>query len=1048
MLNLHRVIHIADIHIRNYKRHEEYEIVFNRLYDYCRETVSKHKNTLIYVAGDIVHAKTDMSPELVEMTRNFLLNLSKIATTFFIAGNHDCNLNNKDRMDSLTPIFNTFNNNNNLFYFKETGVYPMGNVDFVVNSVFDTTKNFIKASDLEDNGRKKIVLYHGAINAAETDTGMKLHNTDVTIDLFEGFDYGFFGDIHRFQYLDSNKRFAYPGSLIQQNFGEDLKHGVIEWDLTKGTSKFVEIKNDFAYHTLEVEDGKIKDLPKEFSKNNYVRLRSINTSNSDIHKVITEIKSLANVLDVKVQRVGSSSDNNTSSQNKLGDIRDIAYQNTLITNYIKTNNLPADSKLLERIYEINRNVNKQVDDSDVVRNLVWTPNYFKFDNMFSYGEGNVVNFDSMNGVYGLFAPNASGKSSVLDAFMYCIFDKCSRTYRAIQVMNNKKENFKCTLSFNIGERNYFIERVATKDKKGAVKVVVNFWYLDGDNKVSLNGEDRDDTNRIIRKYLGTYDDFILTAMSVQGNNTNFVDKAQRERKDLLAQFLDLELFEELHTIANDDSKGVSTLIKEFSKQDYSTKILSAEAKRDEANTILFNLNSEKSDVIEKIEGFSNTIRENENKLIQIDSNLSPNSLQTLLEKEISIDRKIDETIRGMKSLEYELKGANESLDRYTLILSEFNKEDLLERRKMVDEIRLKLSKNESDLRNIKLQIQHCEDKVDNLKNHQYDPKCKFCVGNVFVQDAKKAESNLVGLNKDKNDLLAEIESLEKEFKKNSNVYTELDRLQKSENDQHFYQKTVFNLEKNIYSNKETLKGFEDDLVNVQNRIIKFKENEESIKTNSLLMEIIEDSKNSKSMFTKELKQVETKIIDYSGDIKVQERIINDCNESIQKLKELETEYLAYDYYLKCVNRNGIPYALIGDALPKIQAETNNILSQIVDFQVIFETDGKSINTYIVYDDDNFWPLELTSGMEKFISSIAIRAALINVCSLPRPNFIAIDEGLGTLDSGVLASFSMFLEYLKTQFDFIILISHIDVVRDMVDNQIEIKKENGFSKIEG
>jgi DNA repair exonuclease SbcCD ATPase subunit len=41
---------------------------------------------------------------------------------------------------------------------------------------------------------------------------------------------------------------------------------------------------------------------------------------------------------------------------------------------------------------------------------------------------------------------------------------------------------------------------------------------------------------------------------------------------------------------------------------------------------------------------------------------------------------------------------------------------------------------------------------------------------------------------------------------------------------------------------------------------------------------------------------------------------------------------------------------------------------------------------------------------------------------------------------------MFLEYLKTQFDFVILISHIDVVRDMVDSQIEIKKENGFSKI--
>ena len=43
-------------------------------------------------------------------------------------------------------------------------------------------------------------------------------------------------------------------------------------------------------------------------------------------------------------------------------------------------------------------------------------------------------------------------------------------------------------------------------------------------------------------------------------------------------------------------------------------------------------------------------------------------------------------------------------------------------------------------------------------------------------------------------------------------------------------------------------------------------------------------------------------------------------------------------------------------------------------------------------------LELTSGMEKFISSLAIRVALINVSNLPRPNFLAIDEGFGTLDS--------------------------------------------------
>jgi DNA repair exonuclease SbcCD ATPase subunit len=52
-----------------------------------------------------------------------------------------------------------------------------------------------------------------------------------------------------------------------------------------------------------------------------------------------------------------------------------------------------------------------------------------------------------------------------------------------------------------------------------------------------------------------------------------------------------------------------------------------------------------------------------------------------------------------------------------------------------------------------------------------------------------------------------------------------------------------------------------------------------------------------------------------------------------------------------------------------------------------------------------------------------------------------------MDPNVLTNFSLFLEYLKTQFDFVILISHIDIVKDIVDNQIEIKKENGYSKID-
>ena len=86
-------------------------------------------------------------------------------------------------------------------------------------------------------------------------------------------------------------------------------------------------------------------------------------------------------------------------------------------------------------------------------------------------------------------------------------------------------------------------------------------------------------------------------------------------------------------------------------------------------------------------------------------------------------------------------------------------------------------------------------------------------------------------------------------------------------------------------------------------------------------------------------------------------------------------------------------------------------------------------------------------MEKFISSLAIRTSLINVSNLPRPNFLAIDEGFGVLDSDNLNSMFLLFDYLKSQFGFLMCISHIEAMRDIVDKLIEIKKVNGYSEID-
>ena len=182
-----------------------------------------------------------------------------------------------------------------------------------------------------------------------------------------------------------------------------------------------------------------------------------------------------------------------------------------------------------------------------------------------------------------------------------------------------------------------------------------------------------------------------------------------------------------------------------------------------------------------------------------------------------------------------------------------------------------------------------------------------------------------------------------------------------------------------------------------------------------------------------------------AEIKVLDNKRKNILDNIDKVADLEDKYEAYQYYLDAVKRDGVPYDLITKALPTIEDEVNNILSQLVDFSMTFEMDGKNINNYIVYDD-NIWPLELSSGMEKFISSLAIRVGLINVSSLPRSNFLAIDEGFGTMDSDNLNSIYNLFQYLKSQFQFAMIVSHIDSMRDTVDTLLEVKKENGFSNI--
>lgn len=211
---IRKIYHISDVHIRNLKRHKEYKIVFERTANAIKSSISN--GDIIFLGGDIVHAKTDMTPELVQSVQEFFKIFADIAPTILITGNHDCNLNNKSRLDALTPIVNALNHPN-LYYFKDSGVYHVADKHFVVMSVFDKPKDFIKANQFDAD--YKIALHHGAVDTAVTDIGFQLVNDNVNVKTFEGYDLTLLGDIHK------------PAQTLQEYSYEELEIDVTELDV-------------------------------------------------------------------------------------------------------------------------------------------------------------------------------------------------------------------------------------------------------------------------------------------------------------------------------------------------------------------------------------------------------------------------------------------------------------------------------------------------------------------------------------------------------------------------------------------------------------------------------------------------------------------------------------------------------------------------------------------------------------------------------------------------------------------------------------------------
>jgi len=1025
--------HIADTHIRNLRYHTEYRSIFKQLYN----SIKEEKVDYIIHCGDIAHTKTQISPEFVDMCSEFLSSLADIAPTYIILGNHDGNLKNSGRLDAISPIVEALEHPNLHLLKNSCEVYLRDGFALNVLSVFDEDN----WQDPTNYDNVNIALYHGSISNCQTDSGWVMESGENEIEIFEEFDYAFLGDIHKAQSLDRQGRIRYPGSTVQQNFGEENDKGILIWDIQDGknfTTKQIIFSNPKPFVTVELESGKLPDI--EVPKGSRLRLASTES--------IT-LENMKRAIDIAKHRYSPESltflNRNVHSRGDIeevvdnirhDDLRNIVVQRKLIKDFLEGYEL--DDALLRKILDLNDKYNQKAEENEEVqRNVNWKLQSLVFDNLFNYGEGNTINFNKVNGIVGIFGKNFSGKSSVIDSLLYTMFNTTSKNERkSVNVINHNKNCAlgKIELMTSNGERwvvNRTLEKHIRKSKgkeivEARTSVEFNSYY--GKTVENHNGETRAETDKIIRSKFGTVDDFLLTSMSSQLDSLSFIREGSTKRKEIFAKFLDLELFDKKFKYAKQDASDLKGAVKRLEGKDFSSEI-------DEVSSDLEDTHVEHEELLEgkkRSEQLVLSIKDEIAAIKQkidnvpaepIDINSVLNDLQFI---DSSINKHIDESI----VLSDKLVALGDLIEQINQFLTRLDMSVLTQKKEEADDLQTKIV-------NLNREMEHIEKKVSSLDDPEFLRGCK-CLREAeqALADKSTIESEISGLEHRRLSLAPEeVEGKIKKYevlkKKRDSSVTEKNRIELS-----------------IERSKNSISSMKTKRVRLEAQKQKYEDNKEAIENlDKLLKEKTNLEQNDLGKANSTDKDIDNKIRLIIKKIGSLEQRTETLKEQQEELEDLRKEYSAYDLYLKCMHSNGIAYDIIKKKLPVINEEISKFLVNIVDFGVFFEDDGKRLNIYIQHSSQDARPLEMGSGAEKTIAAMAIRLAMLSVSNLPKGDIFILDEPGTALDEENMEGFTRILNMIKSHFKTVLLISHLEALKDCVDMQIIIEQKDGHAFVD-
>jgi DNA repair exonuclease SbcCD ATPase subunit len=756
-----------------------------------------------------------------------------------------------------------------------------------------------------------------------------------------------------------------------------------------------------------------EDTPENFTQE---RIKSVKSYfqkkyNSQNVNVLTKVK----LVEKKDESIDVSA-----------NILDTNYQSELLKDFLKSKGYDSN---LDEVLNIDKSVqNKLIQDNPEVTTFKkWYIRNVEFSNFLCFGENQKINYDKQNGITVIESnpPNFGGKTTaVVDLLLFLFFNQTTKTSKAEEIFNRftTKDKVNVTGEITIDGEDYIIsrniERKKSKSGEWNVKTELDFFKKMSDGSLqNFTGEQRRETENFIKSSIGTVEDFLMTILTTASNLEDLLETKPTARGQILGKFLGLEVLRKKEEIAKE-------FYSNFSKKMYSN-VYNRETLKNE-------IDQGKIDISEleiKIVDCNQKIQEADDRLKK-----GTDYKEDLINKKYTdIDQQI--LILNPDDLANQVKDLQGKIESTTKLMNEVKVVEPSEYYHEEDHDQIKSSYDTAYKKN--LQIENKINELNELKSSVSDGiKCEHCgieLMNAAITQSKLSElDNLLTQNKSQKDLLDHLKTQEQSF---TQLKKEFDEYEKNKLIREKYEVSVESFELKKQQVEDKISKYNKD----QEKILKNKQIDEQILKAKLRIDQIQQEKNS-------LIQDKTKS---ELSIKSIREKIDKNNDLISKIIEESEKEKIYKIYLECFGKNGISKLILKTMLPHINFELERLLQDSAMFKLdIRVSDKNEVEFWMIDNNTGIEKLMVSgSGYERTIASLALRAVLSKVCSLPKPNIIVMDEIFGKISNENLDMVGEFFGKIKDYFEKIFVVTHNPLVSQWANNTIKIKKEDNISYIQ-